>query len=516
MRGLTVTRTLGRTSTRDRVAVAAMCWVVLVGALIAADGNLSLRVALLLSALPLVVAVVNRSIRATLLGLVLWLVALGLVRRLVSSGTGSSVSTDPLLLVGPIALGVLLIVASSKGAFKRLTPLASSVFYLSIVAIIEAFNPLQGGLLVGVGGMLLVLFPMLAFWIGRILVDRNLLQDILRVVSVLAALDACYGLFQQFSGFPSWDQRWITSSGYAALGIGAFDRSFGSFASSQEYAVFLSVGLIIWIAFFRSDRGARWLVTQATAIAILGVALVLESQRSAVVIVVFALGAVAAAKSRRRPSGALIVGGLFLLLLYIVVGQFASPSNSQVAANSTSAFTSHLISGLANPLGQESTLPGHLARVGAGIASGFTNPIGYGTGSITLAASHLGGAAILGTEFDPGNAGVAFGFVGLVLYLVVAWRAFRVTYWSALAQRDPVRIAVVGIAAATLFQWLNGDLYSVTWLFWLTLGWTDRQFYAIEGKSERMALRLASDNRGLPEGAMRRPNAKQRQASGPN
>jgi hypothetical protein len=171
-----------------------------------------------------------------------------------------------------------------------------------------------------------------------------------------------------------------------------------------------------------------------------------------------------------------LAGALFILILYFGVSQFASTSNTQVAAtNSVSALTSHLVSGIANPTGQQSTLPGHLSREESGIASGFTEPIGHGTGSITLAASNLGNAALLGTEFDPGNAAVAFGFVGLLIYLIVLARGLGTVYRLAMHRRDPLSIAVLGIAGATLFQWLNGDLYSVAWLFWLTLGWADCQ-----------------------------------------
>jgi hypothetical protein len=301
------------------------------------------------------------------------------------------------------------------------------------------------------------------------------LRVLLRLLSVLAALEAFYGLVQQLAGFPSWDLRWINTSGYVALGVGGFDRSFGSFSSSQEYAVFLCIGLVTWVGLFRRGR-LVWVVLQLAAIALIGTAIVLESQRSALVIVVFALGAMAAARAGRRPTGAILAGALFLLILYVVVGQFASASDTQgTATNSTSALTSHLVSGIANPTGQQSTLPGHLSRVESGIASGFTQPIGHGTGSITLAATNLGNAGSLGTEYDPGNTGEAFGMVGLLLYLIVLGRSLSTEYGLAMHRRDSLSIAVLGIAAATLFQWLNGDLYSVAWLFWLSLGWADRQ-----------------------------------------
>ena len=62
-----------------------------------------------------------------------------------------------------------------------------------------------------------------------------------------------------------------------------------------------------------------------------------------------------------------------------------------------------------------------------------------------------------------------------MLYLIVLGRGLSTVYRLAVRRRDPLSIAVLGVAGATLFQWLNGDLYSVAWLFWLTLGWADRQ-----------------------------------------
>jgi hypothetical protein len=453
----------------------AVGWAVVVGALIGAGGSLGLRGALLVAALPLVIAIVGRSTRGTLIGLAVWLVALGLIRRLISSGTGASVSHDPLLLVGPAALGALFIVSTGRGAFRRKTPLASSVLLLSVLAFVEAFNPLQGGFLIGLGGLLFVLFPMLAFWVGRVLVDRDLLRQLLRLLSILTALDALYGLVQQFAGFPSWDVRWITTSGYTALNVGGFERAFGSFSSSAEYSIMLGIGLLVWVGLFTWGRPV-WVVAQLSAVGLIGTALVFESERGAIVLVLFALGLMVSARTGNRPTSALFFGALLLFLLYLAVDQLWSPSLTQASSpNSVSAMTSHLFAGLSNPTGQQSTLPAHISEVESGIASGFTQPIGYGTGAITLATSHLGQAAALGSEADPGNASTAFGFVGLLLYLLVAGRGLTVVYRLAAHLRDPVSVIVLGIAVVTLFQWLNGALYSVAWLFWLTLGWADSQ-----------------------------------------
>ena len=452
----------------------AVGWAVVVGVLISVGGSLGLRGALLVSGLPLVVAVVGRSTRATLIGLVLWLVALGLIRRLVSSGTGATVSHDPLLLVGPAALGALFIVSVTRGAFRQRTPLAFCVFLLSLLALVEAFNPLQGGLTVGLGGLLFILVPMLAFWVGRSLVDDDLLRRVFRLVAVLSVLSAIYGLIQQFSGFPSWDQRWINSEGYTALNVSGVERAFGTFASSEEYTVFLGIGLVILVANIKGVRRSL-IPLYLMAIGLVGSALFLDSSRGPVVLVVLALGAMVAARAGLRPGVGLFGGCLAVLLLGIALSHvsLASPTTASAQGNPAGALLQHEISGLSDP--SNSTLSLHLSETVAGIGSAFALPIGHGTGSVTLAAGSLGGASEVGTEDDLGNAGRALGLPGLLLYLVIVVLGLMGTYRLAVRRRDSLALAAFGLLVVALFQWLNGGLYSVAWLCWLCLGWLDQQ-----------------------------------------
>ena len=81
---------------------------------------------------------------------------------------------------------------------------------LSVLALVEAFNPLQGGLLIGFGAYFSCCCRCSPSGWAVSLSTGNILRQLLRVVSVLAALDAVYGLVQQFAGFPPWDLRWIT------------------------------------------------------------------------------------------------------------------------------------------------------------------------------------------------------------------------------------------------------------------------------------------------------------------
>lgn len=454
----------------ELIVVLGLLVAALFGALLA--DSVSLHILLALALCPLVLAVVWMSPRSTILGLAFWLVALGLVRRLVGAGSSSGLG-DPLLLIGPAVLVLLLVVACGRGALRKRSPLANAIGLLSLLVLVEALNPLQGGLLVGLGGLLFVLVPMLAFWVGRSLLDDMTLRRLFRLIAVLSVLAAVYGLFQQFVGFPSWDQRWINSNGYVALKIGNdVTRAFGNFSSAQEYAAFLSVGLVVLVSTLRSVRRVL-LPVQLAAIGLVGFSLVLASVRTSLVLAAAALGSMAAARARLRPGIALLAGAFAILALGIGLSYFsASAQPTSSVANPSGQLLQHDISGITDPTGSGSSLPGHLSETVAGIKSAFLQPIGYGTGSITL-ASHLGGMTNAGTESDLGNAGTALGLLGFSVYVVVFFRGLLCTYRLAARRRDTLALAALGLLVVMLFQWLNGDLYSVAWLAWLILGWVD-------------------------------------------
>ena len=132
----------------------------------------------------------------------------------------------------------------------------------------------------------------------------------------------------------------------------------------------------VWSFGWACSRGRLvWTVIQVIAVAVLVTALVFESERTALVLAVFAIGAMVGCPNRATPYRCLLVGALFLLVLYFGVSQFASGSDTQTTAtNSASALTTHLVSGPADPTGQQSTLPGHLSRVESGVAAGSPEP----------------------------------------------------------------------------------------------------------------------------------------------
>ena len=426
------------------------------------------RIAIAASVVVLLVAVGLRSPRLLLFALLLWLPALGMLRRLVTTLGAADPLGDPLLLVAPAAWVLLAAVAVSRGALRQRTALATTVLVLTGLLTLSAVNPLQGGLTVGLAGLLLVVPPMLAFWVGRSLVDDLTLRRIIILVAWLAVPAAAYGLIQTFAGFPSWDARWIVENGYAALNVGGTIRAFSSFASSAEYGTFLAVGVVTWLAL---GRNVLRLPLALAAVGLLGTALWFESARTIVVLTLAAVWLLFAARRGLPLRWALLGGVALLVALPWVVGRIAP---EQFAGGTTASLSAHQAQGLTDPFGQQSTLPGHITMVTDGIRQAITNPLGSGVGAVTSAAGKFGGVTV-GTEADPGNAAVAAGALGFVAYLILVLRGLPLAYRIAARRRDIVAMAALGILSVTFLQWLNGAQYAVAPLPWLMLGWLDRQ-----------------------------------------
>jgi hypothetical protein len=399
--------------------------------------------------------------------LVLWLALLGAIRRMLTGLVSADALGDPLLLVGPPVLAVLALVAVEHGALQRRTVLTHAVLILGGSLVLSALNPAQGGLMVGAGGVLLVVVPMLAFLVGRVLLSDQVLSRVLWLFAVLAIPAAGYGLVQTFVGMPSWDQRWVEQRGYVALTVNGVTRAFSSFTSSAEYAIFLVIGVVCWLTLGTSSR---WRPLVVPVAGLLAVAIWFESARSPVVLLVAALAAIAAARLRRSLATGLLFGGLAIVGIPLVAGLLAP---TRFGAEPGDQLSAHQVHGLADPLGEGSTLPIHIELVVDGVMSIRDEPLGRGVGSVTLAATRFGGT-LVSAEADPGNVARSAGFVGLVAYLVVLVLGIRIAYRRAIERHDGLGLAVLGGLFVTLLQWLNGGHYLVVILPWLLLGWLDR------------------------------------------
>jgi hypothetical protein len=438
----------------------------LLAALLLSDPT-SLRLGIVAVAGLMIIGLSTKSPVVLLGGLVVWLTALGFLRRILNT-IAPVPHSDPLLLVGPLAMIVLLVAAARHGAFRGRTRLASAVLALNVLAVLGALNPLQGGLATGFGGLLFVLVPTTAFWVGRELSDGSM-SVILKLLAVLSVPAAVYGLLQTFGGFPSWDSAWIATHrmDYGALTVNGVARAFGSFSAASEYATFLAIGLVVWAAFGLTPALAP---VALGATGILAVAIFMQGSRGIIILGVVALAMMAGARTGVRLKWSLALSAAMLLLLPAIVGYAVGPGY----AGSSSPFVTRQVQGLQNPTDPEhSTLDAHLNLLTDGIRSARAEPIGRGSGAVTIAGAKFGGVQA-GTEADPSNAAVAWGIPGLLAYLVIlisgVWKGYRLAF----LRRDWLATVALAILILTLSQWLNGGQYAVAFLPWLVLGWIDR------------------------------------------
>jgi hypothetical protein len=411
-----------------------------------------------------------RRPRLAIVAAMLLLPFLGLIRRGLIPISGWSTS-DGLLLVAPclsVFLAVRLFIQRRRFTGDLLSNLIVALLALTVL---EIANPEGGGLLVGATGLLFLGAPLLWFFIGRELVDRQLVTKLMPLLTGVAVLIGLYGLAQTSVGLPPWDAQWlqVTGSSYAALNVGGVTRAFGTLASSAEYAAYLAIGLVLAAVWVTHGR-----LLAVIALPPLAVALFLDSSRAVVVLAFFALLLVA---GMRTGSGRLTcaivvlgVGGIF------AANHAIGSSLTTNAKHSGNALLAHQLGGLTDPLNpDQSTLILHEQIVVTGMVNSFSHPLGLGTGATSLAAARGSASVTTGsTEVDASNAFVSLGVVGGFLFLAIIVVTFRRVAALCLRNRDRATLAVMGVLVVSLGQWLNGGYYAIAPLLWLLVGWSNR------------------------------------------
>ncbi|MBU2774313.1 hypothetical protein HMI48_10610 [Acidithiobacillus ferrooxidans] len=395
----------------------------------------------------------------------------GDIRRLVNSVYGWP-AIDPLLLLVPVVgsifgLSVLL-------REKVDTPLSRLILVLMVLMGLEIFNPLQGGLRVGLGGAFFYIPPLMFFWLGRRYATPAFIESLLyRLVLPISVLAAIAGYMQTIFGFAPWEQDWINhvAASYAALNVGGYIRPFAFFTSSAGYVTVLSIGSAIALA-------GIWLGHRRAALALVPLlpALVLSSERGPIVKLLVA-GLVVWALQRGSGKGwymRVSLAGLATAALLAFALPHLMPSHSD--SGQVNALLSHQVGGLANPLNaKDSTLMLHLQILGNGVFSGFTHPYGYGLGAGTGAASKFAASGSEGesTETDFGNMFVNLGFVGGIIYLVIMVRVLWLLFIDWQLRQQRVSLMILAVLLVTFATWLIAGEYSSPLLLWLLIGATD-------------------------------------------
>ena len=409
------------------------------------------------------------AIAATLV----YLIFLADLRRLLILVDGWT-TTDPLLMIGPVFAIAIFAYAWASRSVKLDTPLAYWILGLMGIMAIQVFNPKQGGLIVGVGGIMYTMVPVLWFWIGRTYATlpfiRRFFSYILLPLVLLATLVSFY---HSLYGYLPYQMEWYYVAGYTALGdlqTGLAPISF--FASGTEHVVFLTVGIVVlWAIGLQKNRATLLLIPP------LFIAAFITGTRGPIAKLLIVGAGLWAIQGKTmttwivRGAVALLIAGVGLVwgLNQATEMSFSDRIENRVQRQAQE-FTQRDGKG-------RSSVGVHLTLLANGYRSALNNPLGYGLGAGSKAAklgSNLNPSVAHGTETDLGNSFLALGLPGGIVYhiivFLVVWNSFR--YWQ--QTRSATAMAFLGILGVTFMQWLSGGLYAISPLLWICIGALDR------------------------------------------
>ena len=350
------------------------------------------------------------------------------------------------------------------------------------VMALEIINPAQGGLAVGIAGALFYIVPLFWYFLGTALGSPALLRRLFGVVVFMAVLGTLYAFYQTAFGFSDAELQWMKLSGMGALNVGSTVRALSFFTSPAEYVTFDGIAIaLLWAAFLRGYRVALLLTP------LFIVAIFLESIRGRLIGSLSACAGLWAIQGRRISTW---MPRAILAAVIAAAGMVWSLQQVQQVqfSDQTQALISHETNGILNAGdASQSTAGVHSAMMLGGIEQGFTQPLGQGLGSTTLAAakfSNVGG----NTEVDYSNMFVSLGCTGGLLYLVIVLVIFALALTSWQRDRSLETLGVLGILFALFGQWLNGQQYASALLVWFPLGTSTRMALLAEKKKKFPSL----------------------------
>ena len=347
---------------------------------------------------------------------------------------------------------------------------------------VEVFNPFQGGLAVGLGGVIFKLAPILWFFVGMSRSSENTIRKLSELILFSAIIQSLFGLYQIFYGFSDVEKYWVAAGG-GTQSAGTSFRPFGTMLSFSEYISILVMGCsIAWVNIL-----TRKYIYIVPFILIL-IVIFLSSSRTGFITICTVIITTWAVQGKTYQSW---VPRLFIALALIIWGMVVGIEKVQTQkigmADQAQVLMNHQIKGLSDPLGKESTGGTHIDLVVQGILKGFQNPVGFGLGITTIAngkfnngASTEFGNVIGGTETDYGDMFLSLGFVGGILYILMIIRTYTTIgrYWH--NSRDNVALTMIGILISCSGRWASGEHYSQSMIFWFLVGAIDRKIFVVE------------------------------------
>ncbi|HEV7475914.1 MAG TPA: O-antigen ligase family protein [Pyrinomonadaceae bacterium] len=269
-------------------------------------------------------------------------------------------ATDPIHVITPLVtmMAFAMLLQRRKLRIFRETPLAGLVSILGVIYFLQIFNPLQGGLSVGLSGALFVLVPVVWFYFGQAM-KPAFMETALRLMVVLGVLTSLYGIYQLAFGFPSFEQYWIDNTEfYNSISVGNVKRALATYSSAEEWGRYIEIGALVALGFGATAssnlRRAAWFGCGAA----LTLMLMLTGQRTAIFGLLFGAFVLlmSGAKTWRAAASRLFLALAPAILVAVLV---QAPTNDDMLSHGSDdkmgAVLSHSARGTLRP-GEEESL----------------------------------------------------------------------------------------------------------------------------------------------------------------
>ncbi len=427
------------------------------------------------------------SLEAGLIAMVVFEPFRGVLRRAQYLIVGYS-QNEPIHLITPIvtSLGILLILSKEKLRMFSATPLSGAFTVLVFICILQIFNPLQGGLQIGLVGALFYLIPMAWFYFGQT-ANPELFPKILKLVVLLGIITSLYGVYQMTFGYPSFELIWLDNTdAYESINVYNVKRALATYSNAEEWGRYVLLGSLAAFGFasMKSQGNKRlfWFIGGVTLCGMI----TLTGQRSSIfglflgLTILFVTGAKTVANGFAR----IVILSLPFILLYTFSSTLSEGDIYDLdESRGVSIMVSHTAKGTVDPTSEGSldarfrtwneivteTLPG--------------NPFGSGLGAKTIAAG----------RDRPENKGaidnyfltlaLSAGVPALILLLWILLRSFSycIKLWGE-SETDSDDFVLARIAMALLSSFILNNffgtsfvIYSVAPLGWYLIGWISQR-----------------------------------------
>ena len=421
------------------------------------------------------------SLEAGLTAMILFEPFRGVLRRLQYLIVPYS-SSEPIHLITPVVTILALVLLLSRHKFEifRATPLAAATSILAAICFFQIFNPLQGGLSVGLVGALYFLVPMAWFYFGQA-ANADFVPKILRFIVLLAVATSLYGVYQLVVGYPAFEQVWLDNTDmYGSISVYNMQRALATFSNSEEWGRYIQIGCVIAAGlFFTRSEGNKRIFWLGAAVSLMAL-LTLTGQRTSIfglmlgLAILFLTGA--------RDFRGVVMRTMLMLAPFVLLFALVKPLSDDDGYDSddkVDAMMTHTSKGVVNPTSEGSFQIRLVTWTQIVTETLPSNPIGTGLGTTTLASTREQADKEYAIDNHFLSLAVSAGVPAALLLFWILFRALVFCFrgWREsepdTEQADLWRIMLALTATFILnnFFGTSFTIYSVAPLGWLTIGW---------------------------------------------